>query len=688
MSTETDVNDDFRTFQSNPDKPIFHRLKFGGISFYLTKSCFHDDVATGRNSHGYYRIFSWDDWRSKALLGLELGEANPKHGPVELVGRFTPSEEDLKNVQYHSISGRAFYRSARAFVEGEEHRQQPELIRRGDEWSDFRMEEIIPTGIQGKAIYGEGDYIIDGPAGTGKSTTAIQKLKLLTKNSSVEPARLLVLVRTKELMFEFEQLLKSLDLANVRVSSINTFIAEKSSYEGPAPISAVRETWKLAQSIHTLLAKVEEDIARLSRGVFEQSRLNVSEAMVRLSQDQYSVSLLNEYRSERDGLHEFYQQKKAERKSRSEEIATQLAKFRSEERERMLKRRARKSWDPIKKIPFGDQGRNGLTFNDENELKKKVDRRKALLEHAFEKWRAAVFRKLSERRGQLERIYEMLRDRVIKEAFASLNVEAPNKVGLFNLQVRKLLNAPALFHTIVLDEAQNASQSDIHFLWLLSNNLILTGDEMQSRDKGVINGWRNLELIDNSFRKRGELNIYTLRNNFRQTFELGSCSHNFRQLMLGRRVVDISDEYFENQKGFPKPKIATIKEQSNFADLVAQKVQFAKEAFSDPPSVVIFYENEASRDRVAGVLGQSGIGHEGDGDESQSVMLVSLSAIAGRSFPIVLAPLLTNSTDQAVYTMLSRARFDLTLFVGEGRPVNHKISALHAAGLIGEFQFE
>jgi hypothetical protein len=687
MSTETDINDDFRTFQNNPDKPIFHRLKFGGISFYLTKSCFHNDVATGENSHGYYRIFSWDDWRSQALLGLELGEENPKHGPVDLVGRFTPSEEDLKNVQYYSLSGRTFYRSARAFLEGGGHRQQPELIRRGDEWSEFRMEEIIPTGVQGKAIYGEGNYIIDGPAGTGKSTTAIQKLKLLTKNSGVEPTRLLVVVRTKELMYEVQQLLSSLDLASVRISSIDTFISEESGYEGPALTSAVRETWGLAESIHALVAEMEEDVARLSKGIFGQSSLNVSEPTVSLSHDKYSVSLMNEYRTERDSLLEFYRRKKTDRKARSEKIAMQLARFRSQERERIFKRRARKSSGQSKDTPSDAELRNGLSFNDENELKKKVDQHKSLLERDFEKWRSEVARKLSLRRGQLKRIEEKLRDRLTKEEFSSLKFTESSKARLFNLQVRKLLGSPTPFHTIVLDEAQNASQSDIHVLWAFASNLILTGDEMQSGDEGVMNGWRDLGFIENSFRKHGKLNIYTLKNNFRQTFELGSCSHNFRQLMLDRPMVDISDEYFENQKGFPKPRIARIRQQSDFADLAARKVQFAKEAFSDPPSVVIFYENKASRDRVAGALDQSDIRYAGDGDESRSVMLVSLSAIAGRSFPIVLAPLLKNSSDQAVYTMLSRARFDLTLFVGEGRPVNRKISALRAAGLIGEFEF-
>src|SRR6056297_2677095 len=165
MDSKKDIKDDLKTYCDNKQTPIFHRLKFADVSFYLTKSYFHNVVATGSNGHGYYRIFSWDDWRSKELLGLELGEDNRVHGPVKLVGRFTPADDDLENCQYHSLDGRSFYQSAQTAVGGKKQKNK-DSIARGDEWSEFRMGEIIPTGVQGKAIYGDGDYISDGPAGT------------------------------------------------------------------------------------------------------------------------------------------------------------------------------------------------------------------------------------------------------------------------------------------------------------------------------------------------------------------------------------------------------------------------------------------------------------------------------------------------------------------------------------------
>jgi len=73
----------------------------------------------------------------------------------------------------------------------------------------MRMREIIPTGMQGKAIYGEGNYIIDGAAGTGKSTTVLQKIKLLQKQDNISTKKILVLVKNKNIIDEFNDLLSN-----------------------------------------------------------------------------------------------------------------------------------------------------------------------------------------------------------------------------------------------------------------------------------------------------------------------------------------------------------------------------------------------------------------------------------------------------------------------------------------------
>ncbi len=78
--------------------------------------------------------------------------------------------------------------------------------------------------------------------------------------------------------------------------------------------------------------------------------------------------------------------------------------------------------------------------------------------------------------------------------------------------------------------------------------------------------------MEKEFSRDNQLNLFTLSHNFRQTFELGNFSFNFRQLVLGKSLTDISEEYFENQKGFKKPQLALINQTSDFCLLVKGKI--------------------------------------------------------------------------------------------------------------------
>jgi len=98
MNFKSDLKMDFETYKNNKDTPIFYRLKFDDTSVYLTKSRFYD-ILTSKNEHGYYRIFSWDDWRAKAFLGFDLDDESPALGIVNLIGNYFPTEDDLTEVQ-------------------------------------------------------------------------------------------------------------------------------------------------------------------------------------------------------------------------------------------------------------------------------------------------------------------------------------------------------------------------------------------------------------------------------------------------------------------------------------------------------------------------------------------------------------------------------------------------------------
>ena len=106
------------------------------------------------------------------------------------------------------------------------------------------------------------------------------------------------------------------------------------------------------------------------------------------------------------------------------------------------------------------------------------------------------------------------------------------------------------------------------------------------------------------------------------------------------------------------------------------KIRLIDEAFSDALPVVVFYENEASLNRLASILGKANIQYGHDGDESKTVMFVDIKNIAGRSFPVVMMPLISATNENSIYIMISRAKYDLCIFTGKDKKINKHIEYL------------
>jgi len=281
---------------------------------------------------------------------------------------------------------------------------------------------------------------------------------------------------------------------------------------------------------------------------------------------------------------------------------------------------------------------------------------------------------------ELSAIVSNIKSEFLSNDFSMYSSE--NEGELFFNYINKLIGVSNKFHTVIIDEAQDVSLLNIELTWLLSKNIILTGDELQTESDDGIGFWENLEHLKPEFSKEQELNIFTLKHNFRQTYELGNCSFNYRQLIMGKPFLDINYEYFENQKGFHNPQISYIDKASNFIELVNDKINLISEVFTDSIPVVIFYENEVSLKKLSDILGKSKIPYSIDGDKITPVMFVSLNDIAGRSFPVVLAPLTNNTKENTIYIMLSRAKYDLALFTGSDKKLNHYIEYLLSKEII------
>jgi len=679
MNFKSELKMDFDTFKKHTDTPIFHRLKFDETSIYLTKSTFYD-LLTSKNDHGYYRIFSWDDWRAKPLLGFELGDASPALGLVNLIGHYTPTQNDLTEVQYVSERGKAYYDTAMGELEGIEKIDQPRQRRKIDSRTFMRMGEIIPTGMQGKAIYGDGNYIIDGAAGTGKSTTVLQKIKLLEKHNRVSPEKILVLVKNKKVIKEFDVLLKIIGITGLKIKLVEEFEPSLFNTSTWDINSSIDSTWDVASQMNGFLTALKKEERILSSRVLSDAVGNDMPIIKAFKHDLELTYLLREYHKQRAEFIALREKDRNKINEAKKEQRAELDKYKNQLRNEALQKKKKRSL--INKILRTFNLVTALTLGDEAEIRDEVEKKKNKLNSEIDK----LSNKLKEKEGKaisnLTITNNNIRKRILSNEYSDMHSSDIKESRLLNLQIKKLAGVSANFHTIIVDEAQDAPLSKIHLAWLMAENTILTGDKLQKESSDCIGSWDNLGKLEKQFSKEGQKRIFTLRHNFRQTFELGNFSFNFRQLVLGKPITDIQEEYFENQKGFNKPQLALIKQKSDFIELVNDKIRLVDKIFSDAIPIVVFYENEASLNRLAGILGKANIQYGHDGDENNTVMFVDIKNIAGRSFPVVMMPLITATNENSIYIMISRAKYDLCIFTGKDKKINKHIDTLLSKKII------
>ncbi|GFO73430.1 DNA helicase II/ATP-dependent DNA helicase PcrA [Bathymodiolus japonicus methanotrophic gill symbiont] len=688
LNFKKDLKMDFESYMKHIDTPIFHRLKFEEVSFYLTKSKFHD-VLVSSNEHGGYRIFSWDDWRAQPLLGIELGDENPRHGVVDLIGRYTPIENDLIDVQYETDEGKAFFESAK--VELEEKKQKPhtrkDLDKKIDSRAFMRMGEIIPTGAQGKAIYGEGNYIIDGAAGTGKSTTVLQKIKILQKHGSVSSKKILVLVKNESVISEFNNLLETISISGLKIKSAEGFVSDIFQHNVRDISAIIDNTWQIASYINESLMVLNKEVDSMSSRIF--SNIGNNDLSLQRGFDKYPeiTKILNKYHNLRGEFVDLCKRNRNEINRRKNEIKIEIETYKQELKDKRLKKNNKeKRRFSIKRMFQPSEKTTSLTLGEEADIRDMAEE--------FKKKRNSIIDKVSKKSKEkedkaLENIrfsINKIRTTALSEEFLTIYTSGEEENYLLQLHIKKLVGQPTAFNTIIVDEAQDVTLSNIYLAWLMADNVILTGDELQKEEPDGIGSWQNLGVLEKEFSKDNQLNIFTLSHNFRQTFELGNFSFNFRQLILGKPLTDIGEEYFENQKGFKKPQLALIHQASDFCVLVKNKVKLISQTFSDSMPAVIFYENEASLDRLTSILDKEDIKYGYDGDETHSAMFVNMGDISGRSFPVVMMPLINSTNENSIYIMISRAKYDLCMFTGKDKEINKQVMRLLSEGIVVRYE--
>ena len=675
---------DLETHNKEHERPAFHRIGFDDSSIYITKTNFYDARGwdNGSNSRGKYYLFSWTDYRAKTVLGFELGDESPALGKASLIGDYTPISNDIRNVKYSSAKGKAYFKSALAELEGKE--IEEESSTKIDVEHFMEMKEIIPTGAQGKAIYGDGDYIIDGPAGTGKSTTVLQKIKLLQIQEKISPSRIQVIVKNSKVVPRFKELLASIDIFDVSIMPVSDFIVR--NYPSQPNVGGIELSYLNRLAINASEAfNLVYDLKKLFE-VGYQSNLSKWEQFCSFAKND-SVFLENA-KSFLEKAKEVRESKKANAKRIAETQAELRRKIKAE-KEKLTIAISKKNEKSLlkrlgKRIGFIPTTNDvGLSLGDEANIREQLTKYKSSHQDAIDKLKLHFDEQI---RFKEQTLATELGS--VKREFVNAVVKATskrNEAEILKLYFNKSFFENYQFHTIIVDEAQDVSAVDIELIRLCTQNTILAGDESQTEDIDGIGLWKNL-VIEDSFSKNDNLHIYHLRHNFRQTYELGNVSYNYRQLILGRDIEDIKSDYFEDQMGFNKPSLKFVSAEDDFVHLVKNRIDYIRTAFTSSFPLVIFYENSSSLRRFQALLDGQKFSMNCDENSvlNSDILFVNIWEIAGREFPVVLAPLTENTSNNTIYIMLSRAKFDLTLFTGMGKAIDPYTMLLCQHGLINK----
>lgn len=205
---------------------VFHRrLSFdNGNNFYLTTA----KVDVDYSLDGDFILSYWglNSDKVDTLMEKDIGHVSKANGVLVMTGDFTPHERDLINVKYKNTTGKFEFISAKNTLDGVEMVEDDSTsLINTDEF--FRLKfNLAGLGDQSRALYDTNSAIIDGAAGTGKSTIALQKLKSLHEKKNISQNNMSVIVKNKQAIPHFQSLLSSdvLALNEVKIYYVDEFL--------------------------------------------------------------------------------------------------------------------------------------------------------------------------------------------------------------------------------------------------------------------------------------------------------------------------------------------------------------------------------------------------------------------------------------------------------------------------------
>jgi len=767
LESQNDYNEDYLSkndLKKWLNSGIFvRRLNIRGIdgNIYVTSAEINrgkgntPDLKFGKNDY-LYSIWSGDK-KVQSFLKRYIGdhEEEDRLKPLDLIGRYKPFENNLLNIRYETIAGKeSIITNARDFLSGKEDSSENARI---DIKSFFRLNfEMAEQGLQAKALYDERNCIIDGAAGTGKSTIAIQKLKHIQslkhfyKKSKVSQDKYLIIVRNDELKKYFLTLLrdKNIDLQDVKIYRLDEVFdidqienydvlistANKIKEDIDNKISNRDKESLEKHYIHLLkfigVDFIKEKILELLNDLQNENNINKISNLQKeieslyLEKDTYLLkqnNYIDEIKQEKRNLvlksedETISEDKKLEYKDEIELIEEEISKYNNKliefdkkiqniqkEIDKLEGKHYKKILNTLTEditIPINilDDLSHKLhnTIHDKNievlkwlleyknylvnkeKNQKKVDILKAKLqekisiieENQIKKDIQNLEKNLEKNYKNANRQYFNKYTEVMENVYFSRRfLENTNLIN--NDLVYKILNIDEKeFDTIVVDEAQDFSAKELEVIRLHSERIVLAGDILQNIENDMgLNSWTQLQLYNKEAyeNENGQLNIHSLKHNFRQTYQLANASYNYRQLLLNEKLEDIGFDYFENEKIFngkeyPKPTLSIFNKDIHFLDYIDNKLKAIIGIYTERIPIIVVYKTQEEQNFYTNIFSDYEIAYRKI-DKNADIILLELNDIKGEEFPIVLANM-NSFSERELYLIMTRAQFELDFFI-------------------------
>jgi len=240
------------------------------------------------------------------------------------------------------------------------------------------------------------------------------------------------------------------------------------------------------------------------------------------------------------------------------------------------------------------------------------------------------------------------------------------------------------YNTILIDEAQDYSIVELEIIRLYTQRVILTGDILQNIDSGEISDWRDILYVNEIYgieNRNGEnkLNIFTLKHNFRQTYQLANASYNFRQLLLNKynELEDIENEYYLSEKelnGKPYNKPIILFKQ-NIKEYINKKIKHIKNTFTSQIPIVIIYKTKKEKESYQEKLATFRLSYDTEKIENIDIILIDIIEAKGKQFPVVISSL-NNLNDREIYLIMTRGQFEVEFLSSKQEIANSYLKIL------------